>query len=559
LSSVVPQLGGEGGVHHGNTDKSVVMMGMGNDDMLFEELPAGRVYRLDVFTGELTFLPIVVSQQTLPSQQLSCIGKPQIPLLPSWVVEDEDIPYPILQAAERLYQHLNHAVRRRVMDAPIIIRTKEAIHQNQKQASSVAVLFSGGVDSVVLAALCHNHVPLDQPIDLINVAFASSECHGARKVVDPFSLSPDRQAALLSYQEMKCQWPNRHWRFIAVNVDYETVLEMEDTICKLISPLTSTMDFNIGTAMWFASRGLGEIVDYDNGENDLWKTQMLKESKHLRFCQKSSSASNKNGKSSDSFGPCMTRGCKRLAERDRCRFGVCKVCCSSIFQRRINQYLGGRSDFCHYHSEMAKSVKSKGKKKTSVQENVSKSSKVKQKKNKTETPSSDQVSHVQKEEKLLYQSCAKVVIVGIGADEQMAGYGRHRAIYNKGGYEALRQELAMEKSRLWTRNLGRDDRCISNHGKEARFPFLDDDVTAYLNSLDITEMVDMTKPQGMGDKMILRLVAKRLGVTQCSGLVKRAIQFGSRIAKCSEVDRFGSSRNASGSAKHIRGKTTAVD
>ena len=73
---------------------------------------------------------------------------------------------------------------------------------------------------------------------------------------------------------------------------------------------------------------------------------------------------------------------------------------------------------------------------------------------------------------------------------------------------------------------------------------------AYLNSLDVTELCDMTKPQGLGDKMILRLVAKHIGVTQCSGLVKRAIQFGSRIAKCSDLDRFGSSRKASGSAKH---------
>eukprot|EP00979_Chaetoceros_neogracilis_P014917 scaffold5037_cov189-Chaetoceros_neogracile.AAC.2 len=151
---------------------------------------------------------------------------------------------------------------------------------------------------------------------------------------------------------------------------------------------------------------------------------------------------------------------------------------------------------------------------------------------------------------MMYTSHARVVLVGIGADEQMAGYGRHRVTYERGGYEALRLELKMEKSRLWTRNLGRDDRCISHHGKEARFPFLDENVVGYLNSLDVTDLCDMSKPQGLGDKMILRLVAKHIGVTQCSGLVKRAIQFGSRIAKCSDVDRFGSSRKASGTAKH---------
>mmetsp|Transcript_21803 Transcript_21803/g.30599 ORF Transcript_21803/g.30599 Transcript_21803/m.30599 type:complete len:143 (-) Transcript_21803:45-473(-) len=138
----------------------------------------------------------------------------------------------------------------------------------------------------------------------------------------------------------------------------------------------------------------------------------------------------------------------------------------------------------------------------------------------------------------------------------MAGYGRHRTTYDKGGYDALRSEIQMEKSRLWTRNLGRDDRCISFHGKEARFPYLDEDVVSYLNSLDVTELCDMDRPKGDGDKMILRLIAKQLGLDVCTGLVKRAIQFGSRIAKCSDVDRFGSSRKASGTAVHMNSKLT---
>lgn len=72
----------------------------------------------------------------------------------------------------------------------------------------------------------------------------------------------------------------------------------------------------------------------------------------------------------------------------------------------------------------------------------------------------------------------------------------------------------------------------------------------YLDRLDVVQICDMTRPQGEGDKMVLRLVAKKIGVRHCSGLVKRAIQFGSRIAKVSDVDRFGSSRKASGTAQH---------
>ncbi len=39
-------------------------------------------------------------------------------------------------------------------------------------AARVAVLVSGGLDSMVLVALAHAHIPGDQSIDLINVCFA---------------------------------------------------------------------------------------------------------------------------------------------------------------------------------------------------------------------------------------------------------------------------------------------------------------------------------------------------------------------------------------------------
>ena len=52
-------------------------------------------------------------------------------------------------------------------------------------------------------------------------------------------------------------------------------------------------------------------------------------------------------------------------------------------------------------------------------------------------------------------STAKVLIVGMGADEQLAGYGRHRTAYNRDGLNGLAEELTVDKSRLWKRNLVR--------------------------------------------------------------------------------------------------------
>lgn len=62
----------------------------------------------------------------------------------------------------------------------------------------------------------------------------------------------------------------------------------------------------------------------------------------------------------------------------------------------------------------------------------------------------------------------QVVLTGIGADEQLAGYSRHRVRFTKSGHEGLIQELKMELDRIPSRNLGRDDRVIGDHGKEAR-------------------------------------------------------------------------------------------
>ncbi|CAM9516521.1 unnamed protein product [Laminaria digitata] len=88
----------------------------------------------------------------------------------------------------------------------------------------------------------------------------------------------------------------------------------------------------------------------------------------------------------------------------------------------------------------------------------------------------------------------------------MAGYSRHRNAFTRGGEAALVDELRKDQGRLWTRNLGRDDRCIADHGREARFPFLDEGVIAYIRSLPLRDICNMDEPPGVGDKKILREV-----------------------------------------------------
>ncbi|KFZ53351.1 Asparagine synthetase domain-containing protein 1, partial [Antrostomus carolinensis] len=323
---------------------------------------------------------------------------------------------------------LNEAVKRRVLS---LFRDEDqktrGVPSMSDRKAHVAVLFSGGIDSMVIAALADKHVPVGEPIDLLNVAFMIKEQakqkgttrkHTNQEVqldllcpqescrdldakmcahLSSFDV-PDRITGRAGLKELEAINPSRTWNFVEINVTLEELKKMrQQYINHLIYPLDTVLDDSIGCAVWFASRGEGFISN--QGE--------LKP----------------------------------------------------------------------------------------------------------------------------YKSPAKVVLTGIGADEQLAGYSRHRVCFKKYGLEGLNKELEMELDRISSRNLGRDDRIIGDHGKEARFPFLDEDVVSFLNSLPISEKADLTLPRGIGEKLILRLAAKEFGLTASTILPKRAVQFGSRIAK----------------------------
>ncbi|KAL2484702.1 Asparagine synthase family protein [Abeliophyllum distichum] len=147
-------------------------------------------------------------------------------------------------------------------------------------------------------------------------------------------------------------------------------------------------------------------------------------------------------------------------------------------------------------------------------------------------------------QRVKYKSDARILLVGSGADEQCAGYGRHRTKYRNGSWLGLHEEMKLDMQRIWKRNLGRDDRCIADNAKEARFPFLDEDVIRILLDIPLWEIADLNQPSGTGDKKILREVARLLGLNEAAILPKRAIQFGSRIARESNRQNFGSNRSA---------------
>ncbi|KAI9506603.1 asparagine synthase-domain-containing protein, partial [Coemansia spiralis] len=130
-----------------------------------------------------------------------------------------------------------------------------------------------------------------------------------------------------------------------------------------------------------------------------------------------------------------------------------------------------------------------------------------------------------------YTGVARVLLLGMGADEQLGGYSRHRAAWERGGWQELGQEIRLDVQRISTRNLGRDDRMVSDNSKESRYPFIAAEVVKFLSETPLDRKMDMHYPRGIGEKLLLRLLAHQLGLLQACMLAKRAIQFGARTAK----------------------------
>ena len=75
----------------------------------------------------------------------------------------------------------------------------------------MAILFSGGLDCICLAALAHRHLPLSEPIDLLNVAFENPRAQNANQKKQqqqqqqqrPIYDTPDRITGRASVEELR--------------------------------------------------------------------------------------------------------------------------------------------------------------------------------------------------------------------------------------------------------------------------------------------------------------------------------------------------------------------
>lgn len=149
--------------------------------------------------------------------------------------------------------------------------------------SRVGVLFSGGIDCMILAVLIDSIFDPSESIDLVNVAFenprsisfiSKSSSNATRSSIrkntsntlqhpdtvevettqsdDPY-LVPDRKTSLRSLKELTRLCPNRKWIVKHRNVSFSTYLEHKRVVKNLVLPNDTVMDFSIGVALFFAT------------------------------------------------------------------------------------------------------------------------------------------------------------------------------------------------------------------------------------------------------------------------------------------------------------------
>jgi asparagine synthetase B (glutamine-hydrolysing) len=160
----------------------------------------------------------------------------------SGVQEDKSVSTS-LGFAQTVLVVLKESVRRRT--------SLHSIYQGDKEAVPVAVLFSGGLDSMILAALLHQCLDPKYEVDLLNVSFDGPN-------------APDRISAKAGIKELKKIAPFRRWKLVEIDADLSKLGFETKRVMSLINPADTYMDLNIGTALWLAARGDGWIHE-DNG------------------------------------------------------------------------------------------------------------------------------------------------------------------------------------------------------------------------------------------------------------------------------------------------------
>ncbi|KAI6790462.1 hypothetical protein KC363_g7107 [Hortaea werneckii] len=175
----------------------------------------------------------------------------------------------------RLHELLQASVSLRILNIP----DHPGLHDapvDEHAAARLAILFSGGLDCTVLARLAHEILPTSESIDLLNVAFQNPRIHKSTESGQDnqtaYELCPDRITGTAAHAELQRVCPDRHWRFIAINIPYDETMQHRQRVINLMHPHNTEMDLSISYALYFAARGTGSLTSAEQTATNPYTT-----------------------------------------------------------------------------------------------------------------------------------------------------------------------------------------------------------------------------------------------------------------------------------------------
>ncbi|KAG0262418.1 hypothetical protein DFQ27_002344 [Actinomortierella ambigua] len=416
------------------------------------------------------------------------------------------------QAVHDMIATLGDSVRRRVQHIPRTGLPHEA---------RVGILFSGGLDCLCLAALADRFLPKGEAIDLLNVGFENPRSQRARAAEAALALKKKNNNNKAKQQKNPQSKHPRSQKGDSAPPPPQEDDAPQATTTSSTSPSSSTTDDKDAPAQQQQQQQQAQqqhakynVPDRITGYESLAELRRIAPDRHWNFVEVNVP-----------FAEAMEQR-EAILERIAPLDTVMDLSIAMAF------WFAARG-VGELKQEMMTTTKKKNMNKKRGEEQQPQQQFGEEGEEEQEEEEEVQVQV----EWLPYTSQAKVLLSGLGADEQLGGYSRHKDQFEEAGWEGLIQELQLDLDRISTRNLGRDDRIISDHGKEVRYPFLSTTVVQFLSQLRVDLKVDLRYPRGVGEKLLLRHVARELGCDRASRHWKRAVQFGARTAKMTEGNR----------------------
>lgn len=302
-----------------------------------QEVKAGRLNRLDLITGQLdvydyTFIGTGTNDE---KANISYLKYPYPPVNNNLLFnnnndsteEGEKVNQAVSKLTDTLDKLLYKATERRVSSIPNMIHKKPVFSLedtnrlispsttatspttstttkiDEQRHSKLAILFSGGLDCSLVAFYATKILGINEPIDLLNVAFEnprikntqnnnnnnkqkkkkknlekensseSKEDNNNEKdeikkdfLGNPNYNTPDRLLGFKSWKSLSKKYPNL--RFVEINIPYSETQAHKSRVQQLMYPTNSVMDLSIAIAFYFASRGKGTLYKRNNIDDD---------------------------------------------------------------------------------------------------------------------------------------------------------------------------------------------------------------------------------------------------------------------------------------------------